>query len=86
MSVYGLCSLCLSHSLSESKKGSTMTDKKRYTVSSPPRVHEVARAIGYDSKYTIVLLQHYTGKEFRTASHRVPLSIAIGFIDWLRKL
>lgn len=63
-----------------------MTDKKRYTVSSPPRVHEVARAVGYDSKYTMTMLHHYTKIEFRTPSHRVPLSTAIGFIQWLKSI
>jgi hypothetical protein len=63
-----------------------MIDKKRYTVSSPPRVHEVARAVGCDSKYTMTMLWHYTKIDFRTPSHKVPLSTAIGFIQWLKSI
>ena len=63
----------------------TMSNRK-YTVANPPRVHEVARAVGCDSKYTITMLWHYTKIEYRTPSHRVPLSTAIGFIQWLKSI
>ena len=59
---------------------------RKYTVENPPRVHEVARAVGCDSKYTSTMLWHYTGLTFRTPSHRVPLSVAIGFIQWLKSI
>lgn len=62
-----------------------MDNKKRYTVSSPPRVHEIARATGMTSQQTRSYLYAMEGISYKTPSHRVPLSIAIRFLDWIRK-
>ncbi len=57
---------------------------RKYTVANPPRVHEVARACGMSSKTTIVWLYVFNHSIYRTPSHKVPLSIAIAFLNWLK--
>ena len=61
-----------------------MIDKKRYTVEHPPRVHELARAIGMTSQQARAWLYIYNHEIYRTPSHKVPLRIALGFITWIR--
>lgn len=61
-----------------------MIDKKRYTVEHPPRVHELARATGMSSPQVITWLYVYNHEIYRTASHKVPLRIALGFMTWIR--
>lgn len=59
--------------------------KKRYTVENPPRVHEVAKAIGLPSSSTIDWLRYYEPEYvFRTPSHKVPLGLAIRFIQYMK--
>jgi hypothetical protein len=59
--------------------------KRRYTVENPPRVYEVAKAIGLPSNSTIDWLRDYDPEYvFRTASHKVPLGHAIRFLQYMK--
>lgn len=60
-------------------------DKKRYSVENPPRVYEVAIALGLPSNSTIDWLRWYDPEHvFRSASHKVPLGHAIRFLHWMK--
>jgi hypothetical protein len=61
-----------------------MITKRKYTVSSPPRVHEIARACGMTSSQTRDFLYLYNYEVYRTPSHKVPLRVALDFLTWLR--
>jgi hypothetical protein len=56
--------------------------KRKYTIDNPPRVYDVAMAIGMNSQQTITYLHNYTGNLYLTPSHRVSLPIAIKFVSW----
>lgn len=58
--------------------------KRKYTIDNPPRVYDVAMAIGLTSEQTKPYLYNYTGTRYLTPSHRVSLPIAIKFIQWLK--
>ena len=60
-----------------------MNNKKRkYTVDNPPRVYEVAQAVKLYSPDTISLLKMW-GFAGRSASSRVPLTMALDFINYI---
>jgi len=61
-----------------------MIDKRKYTVSSPPRVYELAIATGMTSEQARTWLYMYTHESYRTPSHKVPLRIALGFLAWIK--
>lgn len=48
--------------------------KPRFTVDRPPRVHEIARLGGSDSKYTMMWLAAM-GHPVKSPSSRVPLIV-----------
>lgn len=59
-------------------------NRKRYTISHPPRVYEVAIATGLDSAQTRACLYAMAGISLKSASHKVPLPIAIRFLYWIK--
>lgn len=60
-------------------------DKKRYTVEHPPRIYEVAIALRLSSSQTIAWLRDYAPEYvFRTPSHKVPLGLAISFLQYMK--
>lgn len=58
--------------------------RKKYTTSNPPRVYEVARAVGLMSDETINFLKVW-GFSGITPSHKVPLHMAIDFVNYYNK-
>ena len=60
--------------------------KRKYTVDNPPRVYDLARAVNArDVRHSLHIYTGMPYKTYWTPSHRVPLSIAIGFISWYLK-
>jgi hypothetical protein len=59
-------------------------DKRRYSLTKPPRVYEVAIATGMTSNDVRACLYTMEGLSLRSASHKVPLPIAIKFLYWIR--
>jgi hypothetical protein len=58
---------------------------RKYTVEQPPRVYEVGIATGMSSEQVRACLYAMEGLSLRSASHKVPLSIAIKFLTWIRE-
>jgi len=60
-------------------------ETRMYTVDSPPRMWEVAKAAGMSSAQAKDFMYIYNREIYRTPSHKVPLRIALGFLTWLKK-
>ena len=58
-----------------------MATKRKYTVENPPRVYEVAKAIGLSSSTTREILYWRFGYMGNSPSSRVPLSMAINILS-----
>ena len=64
----------------ESHIGCTCFRKRKFTMDNPPRVYDVARAIGRTSNETSYFLRYICDYAAITPSHKVPLPIAMKLI------
>jgi len=57
--------------------------RTKFSVSKPPRVHQVALAIGFPSQYVLeyILYKYGISGIYMTPSHCVPLPIAIRIVN-----